>query len=128
MKITYQYFRDRGYVLCAPEGVITADDIKTYATALSTDSSIDMPFFEIADLSNVEAFAFETSETDDLLALFRDLISKKGYRGSCLVAQGDLAKGVSNLISNVGREMDISIKVFNTVEAASQYAEFNKAY
>lgn len=125
MQIEYRYFSEKGYVISRPKGVLNLHDVVTYARALQQDESICAPFMEVVDFSQIERFDFGYFEASELVAEFLPLIESKGYKGSCLVVQDDVTRGMSNLLNDVGREVGVPITTFRTLEDACAYAEYN---
>ena len=126
MRIEYEYFKDKGYLISLPKGIVGLQDVKNYANELLNDSSITQPFIEIANFSDVHEFKFGYSEVEELMESFRKLKELKGYEGACLVVEKDISRGMSNILREVAKESGIVVRTFKTVEDASQYVQLLK--
>jgi hypothetical protein len=125
MKIEYQYFAENGFLISKPTGTITLKDLQNYTDELYNDKAIKSPFMEIVDLEHIDDFDFGYFEAEEVINLFKKLITLKGYKGACLVVENDMTKSMSNVISSAGRDFGVSITTFKTIEDACSYARFN---
>lgn len=125
MKIAYQYYKNEGYVISRPSGILTLQDVKDYAEALTKDESITQAFMEVVDFEGVEGFDFGYFEAEELVAPFKNLKALKGYQGSCLVVKKHFTKSMSNILRNASKDVGVVIRTFGTVEDACRYAQFS---
>lgn len=121
MSINYQYNDSAGYVLTKVTSIVSLEKVAEYIETLVADSTINKPFYEIVDFSNISNFDFGYYESDILMDLIIKLSNDKQYIGSLLVANKDITKGMSNIFKVIGEDKGIEIKIFNTVNDAINY-------
>lgn len=124
-KIPYRYSKDGGYVVSSPRGLVSLEDVRSYFDNIADDQAIAAPFMEVVDLSLVEAFEFGYFEANELVTIVKSLQKSKGYSGACLVVTNNLTKSMSNILSEAGRDSGVTIKTFQKLEDACQYAEYH---
>lgn len=121
MSIQYQYNKSGNYVLTSVTGIVTVDQVAEYVDAILSDERIKTPFYEIVDFAEVENFDFGYYQSDDLIDLIVKLKNEKQYLGSCLVANKDVTKGMSNIFKVIGEDKNLNVKVFSTLNEAMDY-------
>lgn len=121
MTISYKYFKDKDYVLTTVSDQVTLDEALSHFDSLLSDININNPFYEIVNFSDVQNYDFGYYQSEQLMDKIIQLKNKKSYLGSCLVANKDIAKGMSNIFMVVGNQKSIDIQVFDTVEDSLAY-------
>jgi hypothetical protein len=121
MSIQYQYNKPGNYVITTVTGTVSVDQVAEYVNDILSDDSIKTGFYEIVDFTGVKDFDFGYYQSDKLINLIAKLKNEKQYQGSCLVADKDLTKGMSNIFKVVGEDKKLSITIFSTLDEAIDY-------
>ena len=121
MAITYQYHKDKNYLLCNVDDKVTLNDALVYFDKIINDPEINNPFFEIVEFSNNTNFDFGYYQTDDLMDKINYLKSLNNYQGSLLVTDKSYLRGMANIFKVVGEDSEINVKEFEKLDEAVNY-------
>ncbi len=122
MSIEYEYYKDKGYLVTEISGDLSRQQVIDYVERLINDHEITEPFYEIIDLSHVDHFYFGYLESDEIMSKFKEMQEIKKYCGSCLVANKDVSKGVSNIMKAVAADKNLNIQIFDSIKDAVKFA------
>lgn len=121
MAITYQYHKDKGYLLCNVDDKVTLNDALAYFDKIINDPEINNPFFEIVEFSNNTIFDFGYYQTNTLMTKINHLKSLNNYQGSLLIAYKTYLHGMVNVFKVVGEDHEINVKAFGKLDEAVNY-------
>ena len=121
MTIEYQFRSSEHCLMCTVSGEIRLEEIFDYVNQVIDDQSVVGEFFEIVDFSQADSFDFGYYRSKEVMAKLVQLSKSKGYLGSCLVAEKDLIRGMTNIFRVMGENTGVKILVFTSVAKARKH-------
>ena len=121
MSIKYIYHKSANYILTKVTDIASVKQVETYIDSIINDQEILQPFYEIVDFTEIKNYDFGYYQSESIINLLIKLKNKKPYLGTCLVADTDLSKGMSNIFRVIGEDKEIDIKVFNSLTDSINY-------
>ncbi len=121
MPIEYQFHPSEHCLMCTVSGEIRLEEIFDYVDQVIDDQSVVGEFFEIVDFSQVNSFDFGYYRSKEVMAKLVQLSKSKGYLGSCLVAEKDLIRGMTNIFRVMGENVGVKVLVFTSVAKARKH-------
>lgn len=121
MTIEYQFHSSEHCLMCTVSGEIRLEEIFDYVDQVIDDQSVVGEFFEIVEFSQVDSFDFGYYRSEEVMAKLVQLSKCKDYLGSCLVAEKDLTRGMTNIFRVMGENTGLKILVFTSVAKARKH-------
>jgi len=121
MTIEYQFHSSEHCLMCTVSGEIRLEEIFDYVDQVIDDQAVVGEFFEIVEFSQVDSFDFGYYRSEEVMAKLVQLSKCKDYLGSCLVAEKDLARGMTNIFRVMGENTGLKILVFTSVAKARKH-------
>ena len=123
MTIEYQFHSSEHCLMCTVSGEIRLEEIFDYVDQVIDDQSVVGEFFEIVEFSQVKSFDFGYYPSTAIMAKLVELSKCKGYLGSCLVAEKDLIRGMTNIFRVVGENTGVEVRVFDNIASARKHVD-----
>ena len=121
MSFTYHIDEERKLVICIGSGVVTADDIARYRTALHTDPAFNPDFGQLSNFTQVTRFRLDHTTVRAEAGLSR--FSPRSKRAAVVSSQE--AYGMMRMFmsyrESLGGEEQMS--VFNTMDEALEWLQ-----
>jgi len=127
MSISYEYYKDGGYILTKVTNIITLPEVLTYVDTILEDNRINNPFYEIVDFAEVENFEFGYYQSDSLYNKLVLLKERKNHLGTFFIASKNIAIGMSNIFRVIGEDKGMNIQTVNDMNEALQIIEIKNA-
>jgi len=127
MSISYTYNKNAHFVHTEVTDVITLPEVLAYVDKLLVDDNISSPFYEIVDFKNIQSFDFGYYQADELYNKLALLTEAKQHMGTCFIAHNEITAGMANIFSIVGKDKNMNIQIFKTLDQALKYVEENTA-
>jgi len=125
MSISYDYYKEGGYILVKVTDKITLPEVLSFIDSVLKNDKINEPFYEVVDFSKIKSFDFGYSESDLLYDKLKLLVKYKNHLGTCFIASKDIAKGMSNIFRVIGEDKGMNIQIFKAMDEALQYIKNN---
>lgn len=123
MSVSYINHIENKYIISTVTNTAKLQDVLAHVEKIIDDKTLDKPFIEIVDFSTTKDFDFGYYQTETLVEKFKQLTPLNNYKGSVLVAEKDLIKGMTHIFTIVSEGTDVNFVVVNNFKEAINYVE-----
>jgi len=121
MPMTYTIEPSKNLVLTTGAGVLTDDDVMAHRKALSGDPLFSPQMREISDIRQVADFQVTPAGIRIMVAADVKMVAAGGMHKLAIVAEGNVAYGMSRMYQTLGEPNIRSVGVFRTYEDAAEW-------
>lgn len=121
MPMTYVIDSLQNLVRTSGKGVLTDDDVMAHRNALAGDSQFNSKMREISDIREVTDFQVTPAGIRIMVASDVKMVAAGGMHQLAIVAQENVAYGMSRMYQTLGEPNIRSVGVFRTYEDAAEW-------
>lgn len=121
MPMTYTIEPEKNLVVTTGAGVLTDDDVMAHRRALSADPRFSPQMRELSDIRQVADFQVTPAGIRMMVAADVKMVSSGGMHKLAVVAEGNVAYGMSRMYQTLGEPNIRSVGVFRNYKEAEQW-------
>jgi hypothetical protein len=121
MPMTYTIEASQNLVRTTGTGVLTDDDVMKHRQALAGDAAFSTKMREISDIRSVTDFQVTPSGVRIMVAADVKMVSAGGMHKLAVVAEENVAYGMSRMYQTLGEPNIRSVGVFRNLKDAEEW-------
>ena len=121
MPMTYSIDASQSLVRAVGSGVLTDDDVMSHRKALTADPAFTANMREISDIRSVTEFQVTPAGVRIMVAADVKMVSSGGMHKLAIVAEENVAYGMSRMYQTLGEPNIRSVGVFRNYKDAEEW-------